>query len=135
VSDGVLVDSNVLIDVLSSDKRWLAWSAAALEATADEHWLAINPIVYAEISVHFENREDLDEAVPESQYARLGLPWEAGFLAGKSYVAYRRSGGERRSPPPDFYIGAHAAVAGLRLLTRDASRYRTYFPKLELIAP
>jgi len=135
VSDGVLVDSNVLIDVLNGDEHWLAWSAAALEAAADEAWLAINPIVYAELSVHFERREELDEAVPDSQYARLGLPWEAGFLAGKTYLTYRRSGGERRSPLPDFYIGAHAAVAGMRLLTRDATRYRTYFPRVELIAP
>ncbi|MCP9484763.1 MAG: type II toxin-antitoxin system VapC family toxin [Gaiellaceae bacterium MAG52_C11] len=135
MSDGVLVDSNVLIDILSSDERWLAWSGAALGTYADETWLAIDQIVYAELSVHFERREELDEAVPESQYARLALPWEAAFLAGKCFLAYRRAGGSRRSPLPDLYIGAHAAVAGMRLLTRDATRYRTYFPKLELIAP
>lgn len=135
MSDGVLVDSNVLIDVLSGDERWLPWSSAALEAAGAEHWLAINPIVFAEISAYAASREELDEAVPESHYARLSLPWDAGFLAGKSYVAYRRAGGGRRSPLPDFYIGAHAAVAGMRLLTRDSARYRTYFPKLELIAP
>jgi len=135
VSDGVLVDSNVLIDVISDDARWLPWSAAALAAAAEESWLAINPIVYAELSVRFERREELDEVVPETEYVRLALPWEAGFLAGKSFVAYRRSGGNRRSPLPDFYIGAHAAVAGMRLLTRDATRYRTYFPRLQLIAP
>ena len=135
MSDGVLVDSNVLIDVISDDARWLPWSAAALAAAAEESWLAINPIVYAELSVRFERREELDEVVPETEYARLALPWEAGFLAGKSFVAYRRSGGNRRSPLPDFYIGAHAAVAGMRLLTRDATRYRTYFPRLQLIAP
>lgn len=135
MSDGVLVDSNVLIDIVTGDERWLQWSAAALEAAADEAWLAINPIVYAEVSTHFEWREELDETLPEAEYARLPLPWEAGFLAGKSYLAYRRAGGPRRSPLPDFYIGAHAAVAGMRLLTRDATRYRTYFPRLELIAP
>lgn len=135
MSDGVLVDSNVLIDVLGGDERWLPWSAAALEAAADETWLAINPIVYAEVSTYFEQREELDETLPEEEYARLPLPWEAGFLAGKSYDAYRRAGGTRRSPLPDFYIGAHAAIEGMRLLTRDATRYRTYFPKLELIAP
>lgn len=135
MSEGVLVDSNVLIDVLSGDERWLSWSAAALEHAAEESWLAINPIVYAELSVHFERREELDEAVPDSHYARLGLPWPAAFVAGKTFLAYRRAGGARRSPLPDFYIGAHAAVSGLRLLTRDATRYRTYFPKLELIAP
>lgn len=135
MSDGVLVDSNVLIDVIAGDSRWLAWSAAALEAAANDAWLAINPIVYAEVSTYFERREELDATLPEAEYARLPLPWEAGFLAGKTFVAYRRSGGQRRSPLPDFYIGAHAAVAGMRLLTRDATRYRTYFPKLELIAP
>lgn len=135
MNDGVLVDSNVLIDVLNGDERWLGWSGAALDTAADETWLAINPIVYAELSVHFEQREELDEAVPASQYARLALPWEAAFLAGKCFLAYRRAGGERRSPLPDFYIGGHAAVAGMRLLTRDSTRYRTYFPKLELIAP
>lgn len=135
MSDGVLVDSNVLLDVLSRDPRWLAWSGAALATAANEGWLAINPLVYAEVAVRFELREELDEAVPASEYVRLGLPWEAGFLAAKSYLAYRRAGGVRRSPMPDFYIGAHAAVAGMRLLTRDATRYRTYFPKLELIAP
>ncbi len=135
MSEGVLVDSNVLIDVLSGDPHWLAWSAAALETAADESWLAINPIVYAELSVRFERVDELDDAVSESEYTRLELPWAAAFLAGTCFVAYRRAGGERRSPLPDFYIGAHAAVAGMRLLTRDATRYRTYFPRLELIAP
>jgi predicted nucleic acid-binding protein len=91
--------------------------------------------VYTEVSTYFELREDLEETLPEAEYARLPLPWEAGFLAGKAYVAYRRAGGERRSPLPDFYIGAHAAIRGMRLLTRDPRRYRTYFPTVGLIAP
>jgi predicted nucleic acid-binding protein len=131
----VLVDSNVLIDVLSEDSEWFEWSAAALAAAADESRLAINPIVYAEVSIAFERIEALEEAVPSGIFLRLPLPWPAAFLAGKSFLAYRRAGGERRSPLPDFYVGAHAAVDGLRLLTRDPARYRTYLPTLELIAP
>lgn len=95
----------------------------------------INPLVYAEVSVGFPTIEALDEALPASLYRREDLPYEAAFLAGKCFARYRHSGGSRGSPLPDFYIGAHAAVAGYRLLTRDATRYRTYFPNLELIAP
>ena len=131
----VLVDSSVLLDVMTEDRRWYAWSSGALERCADEGELAINPIVYAEVSIRFEQIEELDDALPESEFRRLPLPWEAAFLAGKSYLRYRRRGGARRAPLPDFYIGAHAAVSGLALLTRDASRYRTYFPKLRVIAP
>jgi hypothetical protein len=131
----VLVDSSVLLDVMTEDRRWYAWSSGALERCADEGELAINPIVYAEVSIRFERIEELDDALPESEFRRLPLPWEAAFLAGKSYVRYRRRGGARRAPLPDFYIGAHAAVSDLALLTRDASRYRSYFPKLRVIAP
>jgi predicted nucleic acid-binding protein len=97
--------------------------------------IAINPIIYAEVSIRFDRIEDLEETLPESEFRRLPLPWEAAFLAGKCFIQYRRRRGARRSPLPDFYIGAHAAVAGMPLLTRDASRYRTYFPRIELIAP
>lgn len=97
--------------------------------------LAINPLVYAEVSIRFERIEELEEALPEPDFLRLPLPWEAAFLAGKCFVRYRRRGGGRSSPLPAFYIGAHAAVAGLVLLTRDATRYRTYFPGLEIVAP
>ena len=131
----VLVDSNVLLDVLTEDPTWLDWSSRALARCADEHGLVINPIVYAEVSVGFERVEDLESALPPEIFVRSPLPWDAAFLAGKCFVAYRRRGGERRSPLPGFYIGAHAAVAGLSLLTRDPARYRTYFPKLELVAP
>jgi predicted nucleic acid-binding protein len=131
----ILVDSNVLLDVMTSDERFYSWSAGAVARAADEGMLVVNPIVYAEVSVGFERIEDLEEALPAEYFRRDPLPWEAGFLAGKCFVNYRRRGGSRPSPLPDFYIGAHASVAGMRLLTRDPARYRTYFPKLRLIAP
>jgi hypothetical protein len=132
---GVLVDSNVLLDVLTEDPAWLEWSSSALARIAETEVLIINPLIYAEVSVRFERIEDLDAALPASLFRRDGLPWEAGFLAGKCFRAYLRRGGTRRSPLPDFYVGAHAAIRGHILLTRDGTRYRTYFPSLELIAP
>jgi predicted nucleic acid-binding protein len=131
----VLVDSNVLLDVLTEDQVWYDWSSSALAAAADESGVAINTLVYAEVSIAFERIEELDEALPPATLLRLALPWDAAFLAGKCFLAYRRAGGKRRSPLPDFYIGAHAAVEGMPLLTRDPKRYRTYLPALELIAP
>lgn len=125
----------MLLDVLTGDPDWGAWSESALARCADESSLAINPIVYAEVSIRFARIEELEEALPEADFRRLPLPWEAAFLAGKCFVRYRRRRGLRRSPLPDFYIGAHAAIEGLPLLTRDGSRYRSYFPRLELIAP
>jgi predicted nucleic acid-binding protein len=130
-----LVDSNVILDVVTDDPEWLDWSASALAAQADEGRLVVNPVVYAEVAARFERIEDLEAALPDTYYERQPLPWEAAFLAGRSFVRYRRKGGQRRSPLPDFYIGAHALVAGLTLLTRDARRYRTYFPKLRIVAP
>lgn len=132
---GVLVDSNVILDVATEDANWFEWSAAQLERLAERHMLVINPIVYSEVSIGFERIEDLDRAMPADFFRREPLPWEAGFLAGKCFLKYRKAGGARRSPLPDFYIGAHAAISGLTLLTRDAGRYKTYFPKLTLIAP
>ena len=131
----VLVDSNVIIDVRSEDPVWFDWSARTLADTAGRHQLAINPVIYAEVSIDADRIEDLDVELPERDYVRLALPYAAAFLAGKAFVAYRRAGGERRSPLPDFYIGAHAAVERLTLLTRDAARYRTYFPTVTLISP
>jgi len=131
----VLVDSNVLLDVLTEDARWFGWSSETLARQAELGVLVINPIVYAEVSVGFERIEELDDALPPTMFQRAGLPWEAGFLAGKCFRAYRRRAGVRRSPLPDFYIGAHAALTGMKLLTRDPARYRTYFPKLQLISP
>ena len=132
---GTLVDSNVLLDVLTEDKEWFEWSAAVLADAADRGAIVINPIIYAEVSAAFEQVEDLDAALPSLYYRRVPLPWESAFLAGQCFVKYRRRGGARWSPMPDFYIGAHAAIAGLTLLTRDPRRYRTYFPTLRLIAP
>ena len=131
----VLVDSNVLLDVATGDPGWAAWSSAALERAADEAILVINPIVYGEVSVGFPTIEELDLALPTDLFRREAIPYEAAFLAGRSYLAYRRRGGTGRSPLPDFFVGAHAAIAGYRLLTRDAARYRTYFPTITLIAP
>ena len=132
---GTLVDSNVILDVLTEDAAWGDWSAAMLADAARAGMLAINPIIYAEVSARFERIEDLDEALPGAYYRRLPLPFEAAFLTGQCFVKYRRRGGTLRSPLPDFYIGAHAALAGLTLLTRDARRYRAYFPTLRIIAP
>ncbi len=131
----VLVDSDVILDVATNDPTWGEWSAAALARAADEAVLVINPIVFAEVSVGFDRVEDLEDALPPEVYRRDPLPYEAAFLAGRSFLAYGRRGGRRGTPLPDFYIGAHAAVAGHQLLTRDARRYRTYFPRLVLIAP
>ena len=130
-----LVDSNVLLDVLTEDTEWMGWSATALSRAANDSKLAINPIVYAEVAARFARIEELEEALPPDYYHRLPLPWEAAFVAGQCFVKYRRRGGSRRSPMPDFYIGAHAAIQGMTLLTRDPRRYRTYFPSLRLVAP
>ncbi|MDQ3696799.1 MAG: type II toxin-antitoxin system VapC family toxin [Gemmatimonadota bacterium] len=131
----VLVDANVLLDILTPDPRWEEWSSAALAEAAERSTLVINPIIYSEVSIGFSRIEDLDDALLPGEFLREPLPWDAGFLAGKSFVEYRQRGGERRSPLPDFYIGAHAAVRGYTLLTRDPARYRAYFPSLSLITP
>ena len=130
----VLVDANVLLDILTADVNWEPWSASALAEAAESSLLAINPIIYAEVSVGFGRVGDLDAALP-AELQREALPWDAAFLAGKAFRAYRRRGGARSAPLPDFYIGAHAVAGGYALLTRDAQRYRTYFPELPLIAP
>lgn len=131
---GVLVDANVLLDVVTEDPTWFSWSAAAIAAAASRTLLVL-PIVYAEVSVQFARLEDLERALPPDIYVREALPWEAAFLAGKAFLEDRRRGGARRSPLPDFYIGAHALVRGYALLTRDAARHRTYFPRLQVEAP
>lgn len=130
-----LVDSNVILDVVTDDPDWIDWSAAMLERAVERGVAVINPIVYAEVSVRFDTIEALEEAVPPQYFRREPLPWEAAFLAARCFERYRRQGGARRSPLPDFFIGAHAAVAGMTLLTRDARRYRTYFPTLKIVAP
>ncbi len=135
MSGRVMVDSNVLIDVFTEDKKWFAWSSRQLAECADNKILCINPIIFSEISIGFAKIEELASLLPRDYFQYLHLPYEAAFLAGKCYLRYRRAGGVRRSPLPDFYIGAHAAVEKMVLLTRDASRYRTYFPGLHLISP
>ena len=130
-----LVDSNVILDVVTEDAEWADWSASMLSKVAHEGRLVINPLIYAEVSCGYDAIEDLDEALPPEYFTREPLPWPAAFLAARAFLAYRRRGGSRSASLPDFYIGAHAAIAGYTLLTRDARNYRTYFPKLRVIAP
>jgi predicted nucleic acid-binding protein len=130
-----LVDSNVLIDVFADDSSWAGWSERALVGAGDGGPVFVNQVIYAEISVGFPTVEECEWAVEARGIERISLPWSAAFLAGRAFSDYRRRGGAKRSPLPDFFIGAHAAVEGLRLLTRDPSRYRTYFPTVELISP
>jgi predicted nucleic acid-binding protein len=130
-----LVDSNVLIDVIEGGLDWSGRSKIALERVGAAGPVVINPVIYAEVSVRYEDTDELDLDLPLDLFQREQLPWPAAFLAGKAFAEYRRRGGRRRSPLPDFFIGAHAAVTGMQLLTRDDSRYRTYFPTVELIVP
>ena len=132
---GTLVDGNVLLDLITEDENWLERSSDALARAADDGPLLIDPIIYAEVSVRFSRIEDVEEALPGSDYGRLAVSWESAFLAGMAFLAYRRNRGRRSATLPDFLIGAHAAVAHLRLLTRDATRYRTYFPTVQLTSP
>jgi predicted nucleic acid-binding protein len=131
----VLVDSNVLLDVLTRDPTWIEWSAGALALIAEAHTLVINPIIYSEVSVGFHRIEEVDAQLPANVFRREPLPWSAGFLAGKAFMRYRRKGGARRSPLPDFYIGAHASVGGMTVLTRDPTPFRHYYPRVPLITP
>jgi len=131
----ILVDSNVILDIVTEDKTWFQWSSETLARYAENHILIINPMIYAEVSMGFDRIEDVEIVLSPTFFRREPLPWEAAFLAGKCFLAYRRRGGKRSFTLPDFFIGAHAAIAGIPLLTRDTSRYRTYFPKLKLIAP
>lgn len=131
----ILVDSNVLIDVLDEPGPWTSWSTDALRQAANQAEIVINPIVFGEVSMGFPTVEAVDDALPTAWIRREDIPYPAAFLAGRCFLDYRRRGGTRSTPLPAFYIGAHAAVAGYRLLTRDAARYRTYFPRLSLISP
>jgi hypothetical protein len=132
---GLLVDSNVLLDVFEDDPVWGQWSEDMLEQYSTTHILCISPIIYAEISVGFERIEELEEAIIDSGVRMLQIPREALFLAAKVFVEYRRRRGIKLSPLPDFFIGAHAAVGRFELLTRDVSRYKTYFPTVKLVSP
>jgi predicted nucleic acid-binding protein len=131
----VLVDSNVLLDILTDDPAWADWSASQLASAGNTSRLVINPIVYSEISIRFSRIEDLEDALPRDIIEKEALPFEAAFLAGKIFLDYRKAGGSKTSPLPDFLIGAHAAVLGYQVLTRDPRRFRTYFPTVQLIEP
>ncbi|GAA1469514.1 type II toxin-antitoxin system VapC family toxin [Nocardiopsis exhalans] len=134
MSPSTLVDTNVLLDVFTRDPTWAGWSEQALAEAADQGPLVINPIIYAEVSVGFDRIEELDLELA-GDFVRSDLPWEAAFLAGKCHLRYRKQGGTKHAPLPDLYIGAHAAIEGHQLLTRDARRFRTYFPSVKLISP
>lgn len=134
MSLGTIVDSNVLLDLFTDDESWADWSAAHLARAFDEGQVVINPIIYAELSVGFDRIESLDEALPD-RIEREDLPWDAAFLAGRCFLQYRRRGGVRRAPLPDFYIVAHAAITGRTLLTRDRPRHMELLPSLRVISP
>ena len=129
-----LVDSNVILDVVTDDADWGDWSASMLAQAAHSGRLVINPLIYAEVACGFARIEDLDRALPAEYFTREPLPWPAAFLASRAFLGYRRRGGTRHTPLPDFFIGAHAAIQGYTLLTRDRRRSR-YFPKLRVIEP
>lgn len=131
----ILVDSNVILDIVTEDADWFQWSSETLAFYGDTDILVINPIIYAEVSIGFNRIEEVEAVLPLSDFRRAQLPWEAGFLAGKCFLNYRSKGGKKKSPLPDFFIGAHAAIMKMLLMTRDVPRYRTYFPKLKLISP
>lgn len=130
-----LVDTNVLIDLFDTGSPWEDWSTRAIERMRSEGPIVINQIVYAEMAAGFALETDVESALSPSRFVREDLPWEAAFAAGHAFVAYRRGGGPKRSPLPDFYIGAHAAIRGYQLLTRDMGRYRAYFPLLRIVSP
>lgn len=130
-----LVDTNVITDILVEDEEWYEWSASQVQHCRSRSVLAVNPIIFAELAPNFRTAEALEETLPVEDYLRLELPYEAAFRAGQAFVEYRRRGGVKRAPLPDFYIGAHAECTGLPLLTRDLTRYKTYFPDIRLIHP
>jgi predicted nucleic acid-binding protein len=135
VSEGTLVDSNVLLDLITRDPQWSEWSARNLARAMDRGPVLINQVVYGEVSLGFSTVEALDVALSEDRFVRGNLPWAAAFVAARAFRSYRKRGGARTSTLRDFLIGAHAAVLGVPLLTRDGTRYRTYFPTVELISP
>jgi predicted nucleic acid-binding protein len=135
VTDGTLVDSNVLLDLITDDAQWVDWSGEQLATALDQGPVLINQMIFSEVSLGFSTIEALDATLSSDRFVRANLPWSAAFLAARAHRTYRARGGSRTSALPDFFIGAHAAVLGLRLLTRDPSRYRTYFPTVQLITP
>ena len=131
----ILFDTNVLLDIATADPVWLSWSENQLRSAAAQGPILINPIIYAELAPAFATAADLDRWLDPAVFQRLPLPYAAGWIAAQAFLKYRRSGGAKTSPLPDFYIGAHAEIEGWTLVTRDAARYRTYFPSVPLIAP
>ena len=132
----VLIDTNVLLDIATRDPLWFVWSVSQLASVINTGEAAINPIIYAELAPAYRSVSDLDShLLPVSEIKRLPLPYSACFPAARAFTAYRKAGGSRSSPLPDFFIGAHAEEEGYRLLTRDVARYRTYFPTVQLICP
>ena len=132
---GILVDANVILDIFTNDKLWADWSESILNQYSATHILYINDIIYTEISVGFKHIKEVEEAIMKCGFQILPMPKEALFLAGKTFLKYRKNKGTKRSPLPDFYIGAHAAVNGLNIITRDTQRFKTYFPTVTLISP
>ena len=130
-----ILDTNIYLDLVTADPKWLGWSQNQFKIAASEGPIAINPIIYAELAAVFDSQGALDHFLRPALFRRLALPFEAGFRASRAFLAYRKAGGARLTPVPDFYIGAHAEFAGLTLVTRDNARYRTYFPKVTLISP
>ena len=131
----ILFDTSVLLDIATADPVWLPWSEKEFRTAAAQGPIAINPIIYAELAPAFATAEELERWLDPAVFQRLPLPYAAGWVAAQAFLKYRRSGGGKTSPLPDFYIGAHAEVEGHTIVTRDAARYRTYFPKVALITP
>ena len=132
---GIIVDSNIILDVFLNDLKWADWSESMLEKYSSQTTLCINSIIYSEISIGFEKIEDLESSISMAGLQIIEIPKEALFLAGKAFIKYKKRKGPKTTPLPDFFIGAQAAVLGLNLLTRDVSRYRSYFPTVNLITP
>ena len=130
-----LVDTNVLIDIAARDPAWLKWSRSQVEQAFKRGSVIINQIIFSEFSMRYETIDEVESLLPEDEFRREGLPWEAAFAASRAFGLYRRQGGPREKVLPDFFIGAHAAIRGYSILTRDTTRYRAYFPDLEIIAP
>lgn len=130
-----LIDSNILLDLFTKDEEWYSWSSKTLSEQSQLGSLYINPIIYSEVSVHFKDPESLEKALPSPSIKRDNIPYQAAFIAGKCFARYRKAGGAKNSPLPDFYIGAHAMVRDWKVITRDKGRFSTYFPTLEIISP
>lgn len=135
INVNVLVDSNVILDIFTNDPKWINWSQQTLDKFSHTHTLCINPIIYTEVSIGFDEIETFEQIIEHCEFKLLELPKPALFLAGKTFVKYRQQKGTKSSTLPDFYIGAHAQLADMQLITRDIKRYGTYFPKVTLIAP